>query len=179
MGFSKVMENPMYAQMSRGKFEATYIHALSQIMFDLNKLSTDLALFNMEEFGYISLPKEFCTGSSIMPQKKNPDVLELIRANYHIILGEEFKVKSLIANLMSGYNRDIQLSKEPLIKSIEMTKDCLKMICLVVSKIKINKKECKEAITEELLATEEAYRLVKKGMSFREAYKKVSKKYSG
>ncbi len=107
------------------------------------------------------------------------DVLELIRANYHIILGEEFKVKSLIANLMSGYNRDIQLSKEPLIKSIEMTKDCLKMICLVVSKIKINKKECKEAITEELLATEEAYRLVKKGMSFREAYKKVSKKYSG
>ncbi|HLC65626.1 MAG TPA: argininosuccinate lyase, partial [Candidatus Nanoarchaeia archaeon] len=112
--FSRVMKNPMYAQLSRGKFEASIIGLMSSVMCDLNKLSTDLMLFSMSEFGYISLPKEFCTGSSIMPQKKNPDVLELIRAKYYVVLGEEFKVKSMIGNLPSGYNRDSQLTKEPL-----------------------------------------------------------------
>jgi len=177
MGFSKVMENPIYAQMSRGKFESTVMHALSQIMFDLNKLSTDLIIFSMKEFSYVTLPSEFCTGSSIMPQKKNPDVLELMRAKYHIVLGEEFKVKSLIANLMSGYNRDIQLTKKPLINSIEITKDCLKIMYLLLPELKINKDKCKEAMSNELYATEEAYKLVKKGIPFREAYKKISKKY--
>lgn len=177
MGFSEAMGNPMYAQLSRGKFEATILHLLSQIMLDLNKLATDLMLFNMQEFGFVSLPKEFCTGSSIMPQKKNPDVLELVRAKYHVILGEEFKVKSMIANLISGYNRDLQLTKEPVISSVEITKSCIKMMVLVVSKIKINEKKCKEALTKELYAAEEAYKLVKKGVPFREAYKKVSRKF--
>ena len=177
MGFSKVMINPMYAQLSRGKFEATILHLLSQIMLDLNKLATDLMLFNMQEFGFISLPKEFCTGSSIMPQKKNPDVLELVRAKYHVVLGEEFKVKSMISNLISGYNRDLQLTKEPVIKSVDTVKSCINMIVLVVPKIKIDEKKCKEALTKQLYATEEAYKLVKKGIPFREAYKKVSRKF--
>jgi len=176
LDFSKVMKNPVYAQMSRGKFEATIINVLTQIMFDLNKLATDLVLFNMQEFGYISVPIHFCTGSSIMPQKKNPDVLELVRAKYHVVLGEEFKVKSLISNLMSGYNRDMQLTKEPLFKSIDTTKDCLSIITLVVSSMKVNKDECEKALTKGLFATEEAYKLVKKGVPFRDAYKKVSKK---
>ena len=177
MGFSEAMSNPMYAQLSRGKLEATILHLLSQIMLDLNKLSTDLMLFNMQEFGFISLPKEFCTGSSIMPQKKNPDVLELVRAKYHVVLGEEFKVKSMISNLISGYNRDLQLTKEPVIKSVDTVKSCIKMIVLVVPKIKIDEKKCKEALTKQLYATEEAYKLVKKGIPFREAYKKVSRKF--
>lgn len=177
MGFSKVMSNPMYAQLSRGKLEATILHLLSQIMLDLNKLSSDLMLFNMQEFGFISLPKEFCTGSSIMPQKKNPDALELVRAKYHVVLGEEFKVKSMISNLISGYNRDLQLTKEPVISSVEIAKNCIKMMVLIVSKIKINEKKCKEALTKELYATEEACKLVKKGIPFREAYKKVSRKF--
>jgi argininosuccinate lyase len=177
MGFSKVMDNPMYAQLSRGKFEATILHLLSQIMLDLNKLSTDLMLFNMQEFGFISLPKALCTGSSIMPQKKNPDVLELVRAKYHVVLGEEFKVKSMISNLMSGYNRDLQLTKEPVISSVEITKSCIKMMALVVSKMKIDEKKCKEALTKEIYAAEEAYKLVKKGIPFREAYEKVSRKF--
>jgi len=177
MGFSKAIDNPMYAQLSRGKLEATILHLLSQIMLDLNKLSTDLMLFSMHEFGFVSLPKELCTGSSIMPQKKNPDVLELVRAKYHVVLGEEFKVKSMISNLISGYNRDLQLTKEPVINSIETAKSCIKMMILVVSKIKIDEKKCKEALTNELYATEEAYKLVKKGMPFREAYKKISRKF--
>ena len=177
MGFSEAMSNPMYAQLSRGKLEATILHLLSQIMLDLNKLSTDLMLFNMQEFGFISLPKDFCTGSSIMPQKKNPDVLELVRAKYHVVLGEEFKVKSMISNLISGYNRDLQLTKEPVISSVEIVKSCIKMMVLTVSKIKIDEKKCEEALTKELYATEEAYKLVKKGIPFREAYKKVSRKF--
>jgi argininosuccinate lyase len=177
MGFSEAIDNPMYAQLSRGKLEATILHLLGQIMLDLNKLATDLMLFNMQEFGFISLPKEFCTGSSIMPQKKNPDVLESIRAKYHVVLGEEFKVKSMISNLISGYNRDLQLTKEPVINSMETAKSCIKMMVLVVSKIKIDEKKCKEALTKELYATEEAYKLVKEGAPFREAYKKVSRKF--
>ena len=112
-----------------------------------------------------------------MPQKKNPDVLELVRAKYHVVLGEEFKVKSTIGNLMSGYNRDLQLTKEPVIISFEIVKSCIKMMDLVASKIKIDEKKCKEALTNEIYATEEAYKLVKKGMPFREAYKKVSGKF--
>ncbi len=177
MGFSEAMSNPMYAQLSRGKHEATILHLLGQIMLDLNKLSTDLMLFNMQEFGFISLPKDFCTGSSIMPQKKNPDVLELVRAKYHVVLGEEFKVKSMISNLISGYNRDLQLTKEPVISSVEIVKSCIKMMVLIVSKMKIDEKKCKEALTKELYATEEAHKLVKKGIPFREAYKQVSRKF--
>ena len=178
MGFSKVMENPIYAQMSRGKFESTILHLLTQIMYDLNKLSTDMIMFSMKEFGFVSLPEEFCTGSSIMPQKKNPDVLELIRAKYHIVLGEEFKIKSMMGNLMSGYNRDIQLTKEPLFNSIDITKECIDIMCLVVSGMQINIEQCKKAITKELFAAEETYKMVKEGMPFREAYKKVGDKYS-
>ena len=176
--FSRVMKNPMYAQLSRGKFEASIIGLMSSVMCDLNKLSTDLMLFSMSEFGYISLPKEFCTGSSIMPQKKNPDVLELIRAKYYVVLGEEFKVKSMIGNLPSGYNRDSQLTKEPLMNSIETTKSCLRMMALVLSGIKVNEENCKKAMTPELYATEEAYRLVKKGVPFRDAYRKIGEKFS-
>lgn len=177
-GFKKAMENPLYAQMSRGKFEALIAGALSQIMLSLNKLATDLMLFSMKEFGYVALPDEFCTGSSIMPQKKNPDALELVRAKYHIVLGEEFKIKSAIGNLMSGYNRDIQLTKEPLMNSIDTAKGCIKIMALLIGKIKINQGKCKDAMTPEIYATEELNKLVKQGVPFRDAYKKVGEKYS-
>jgi argininosuccinate lyase len=176
LGFNKVMQNPMYCQMSRGKFESSVINVMTQVMATLNKLATDMIMFNMKEFGYISLPKQFCTGSSIMPQKNNPDVLELIRAKYSVVLGEEFKVKSMISNLISGYNRDMQLTKEPLMNSIEITKQSIEIMALVVNGTELTKKNidnCKKAMTLELYATEEAYKLVKKGMSFRDAYKKV------
>jgi len=177
MGFEKVMKNPIYCQHSRGKFEGAILGVLGQIMFDLNKLASDLILFNMNEFGYISLPKEFCTGSSIMPQKKNPDILELVRAKYHTVLGEEFKVKSLIGNLISGYNRDLQETKEPVMKSIDICKSCLQIMSLVVDGMNVNEDICKEAMTPELYATKDAYELVKKGATFRDAYGEIGKKY--
>jgi len=177
LGFKKVQENPIYTQNSRGKFESTILHTLSQVMFDLNKIASDLILFSVPEFGYFEIPKEFCTGSSIMPQKKNPDVLELLRAKYHIIISCEFQIKNMISNLISGYNRDLQLTKEPTMRGIEITKESLSIANLIFAHLKVNKENCKRALTKEVYATEEVYKLVKKGIPFREAYKTISKKY--
>ncbi len=127
----------------------------------------------------MSLPSSLCTGSSIMPQKKNPDVLELVRGRYHLVLGEEFAVKSLAANLISGYNRDVQLTKGPLMRALDATRDCLVVMTLVVSKMRVDAERCEAALTPEIFATEEAYRLVEQGMPFRDAYRKIAGRFSG
>lgn len=173
--FKKVQKNSLYCQNSRGKFESTILHVLTQIMFDLNKISSDLIIFSMPEFGYFELPKEFCTGSSIMPQKKNPDVLEIIRAKYHIVVSYEFQIKSIISNLLSGYNRDLQLTKKPTMKGLDITKESLSIMCLIFKNLKVNKENCKKGLTRDIYATEKAYKLVKKGIPFRQAYRKISK----
>jgi len=174
MGFDRVQNNPIYCQLSRGKFELSILHGLGQIMLTINRLASDLILYSMTEFGYISLPEEFCTGSSIMPQKKNPDVLELLRGSYHIISGYETQVKGLTANLISGYNRDIQLSKEPVMRGINLGIDCFKISAAVIETLKVNKDICDAAMTDELFETEKAYKLVEKGIPFREAYRQVA-----
>ncbi|MFH0978253.1 MAG: argininosuccinate lyase [Candidatus Woesearchaeota archaeon] len=176
MHFSKVMENPMYCQLSRGKFESTIIHVCSQIMFDLNKLASDIILFSMPEFGFFALPKNMCTGSSIMPQKENPDLLELVRAKYYFVLGEEFKVQSIASSLISGYNRDLQLTKEPLFVSIDTTKDCLNIMSALLNNLSVDKAKCKKALTRKVYATEHAFALVKKGVPFRDAYNIIAQK---
>lgn len=177
LGFKTNIENPMYAQITRGKFEGNIINSCSQVMLTLNKLATDIILFSMTEFNFIKLPKEICTGSSIMPQKMNPDVLEIIRAKYNEILGEEFKVKSTIGNLMSGYNRDVQITKESIIKSLSITTNSLEIITDFINKIEFNESNCKEAMTPELYATEHVNKLVKEGKSFRQAYKLIANYY--
>ncbi|MBT4281924.1 MAG: argininosuccinate lyase [Candidatus Marinimicrobia bacterium] len=173
--FSRVQENPIYTQYSRGKFEITILHILSQIMLDLNKIASDLILFSMPEFGYVKLPDEFCTGSSIMPQKKNPDVLELLRAKYHIVSSYEFQVSRLTSNLISGYNRDMQLTKEPIMNGFSVTLESLQIADLLFSNLKVNKQKCHDALTDELFATEKVYDLVKQGVPFRDAYLKVAR----
>ncbi len=177
LGFSNAQNNSLYVQNSRGKFEGNILNSLSQVMLDLNKISTDLIMFSMPEFSYFELPKEFCTGSSIMPQKKNPDVLELVRAKYPVMLSYEFQTKNMTANLISGYHRDFQLTKEPIIKGFELAKDCLKIMILVIKNLKVNKEACEKAMTSELFATEKVYKLVKKGYSFRDAYRKVKEEF--
>jgi len=174
LGFEKVQDNPVYTQMSRGKFETSMIHVFSQILFDLNRCASDLILFSMPGRAFFELPAEFCTGSSIMPQKMNPDVLELIRGKYHVLNGLELQVKNLTANLISGYHRDIQLSKEPILKSIEITADCLNIMAVLIPGIKVNAKNAAGQMTDELFATEKAYKLVEQGVPFREAYRRVA-----
>ncbi len=175
LGFTRIQENPVYCQLSRGKFEITIVSSLSQIVFWINRIASDLILFSMEEFGYVTLPTSFCTGSSIMPQKKNPDVLELLRGSYHIMLGYETQVKTLVSNLISGYNRDIQLSKEPIMRAFDLTKDCLRISTAVITGIKVNKNNCAASMTEDLFATKKVYDLVEKGIPFRDAYRQVQK----
>jgi argininosuccinate lyase len=177
LGFSKVQQNPAYVQSSRGKFEAALLHLAGFILFDANKTATDLILYTMPDFGFFELPDAFLTGSSIMPQKKNPDVLELVRANYHVVLGYEMQVKSLIGNLISGYHRDFQLLKEPVMKSLEILLETVSILTLVFENLTVNEEQCKKAMTDELFATEKVYELVKKGMSFREAYRSVMMNY--
>ena len=176
LGFSRVQENPIYAQNSRGKFESSLLHTLSQVMFDLNKIATDLIMFSMPEFGFFELPVEFCTGSSIMPQKKNPDVLELLRAKYSVVSACEFQLKNLISNLISGYNRDLQLSKEPVIKACTITQESLAIGAALFSQLSVNREKCEAAMTDELFATEKVYQLVKQGIPFRDAYQQIASK---
>lgn len=177
LGFGKVQENPIYAQNSRGKFESSVLHALGQVMLDLNKMACDIILFSMPELGYFELPPEMCTGSSIMPHKKNPDVLELVRAKYHHVVSCEFEVKSITGNLISGYNRDLQLTKEPLFRGFETTESSLRIMSILIGGLKVSRENCKKAMTKELFATRKAYDLVAKGVPFRDAYKEVSKEF--
>ena len=177
LGFKKSQKNSIYAQNSRGKFESTILHTLTQIMFDLNKIATDLILFSMPEFGYFELPEEFCTGSSIMPQKKNPDVLELLRAKYHILVSYEIQIKNIISNLVSGYNRDLQLTKGPTMIGLEMTKQSLSIMTLIFTDSKVNKENCSRALTKDIYAAEKVYELVKRGTPFREAFNTISEEY--
>ena len=177
MGFDS-NQNPIYAQISRGKFEKLLIHALVQIMYDINKISSDLILFSMDELGYFEIPEKFCTGSSIMPQKNNPDVLELLRAKYNNVRSYESEVLNITSNLPSGFHRDFQLTKEPTMKAIETTLDCIKMITMLINELVVNEKRCDEALSEEIYATEKAYKLVEKGVPFRSAYKIIAKELS-
>lgn len=179
LGFARVQENPIYAQMSRGKFEASILHALSQIMLDFNKMASDLIVFSMPEFGYYELPVNLTTGSSMMPNKKNPDILERMRANYHVMIAYEGEVKGISGNLMTGYNGDIQLTKEPMLNGFALAKRSLKIGSLLFRNLKANKKNCERGLTEDVYATHSEYKLVQQGIPFRDAYKQVGRKYLG
>jgi argininosuccinate lyase len=178
LGFRRVQQSPMYVQNSRGKFEAVVVSALSNVMFDINKMSADLILFSMDEFGFVRLPRTMCTGSSIMPQKLNPDVLEIARAQYHVVVSNEFRIRAITGNLMSGYNRDLQLTKKPLMESFDIVESTVPIIARVIEQLEVDEEKCRKACTPEIHATEQAYQLVKAGMPFRDAYKKIAKRFS-
>jgi argininosuccinate lyase len=176
-GFSAVQENPIAVQLSRGKFESTFVHGLALFMLDANRMASDLIFFSMPDVGFVRLPEAFCTGSSIMPQKKNPDVLELVRAKYHAVLACQIQLQTTTANLISGYHRDLQLTKKPLMEALDAAAASLAILAKVVSGIEVDEEACAKALTEEVFATERVYELVKQGVSFREAYKRVGKQY--
>jgi argininosuccinate lyase len=177
LGFLKPQNNPIYTQNSRGKFESLALSLLSFIMFDLNKIASDLILFTMPGIDFFKLPDEFTTGSSIMPQKKNPDVLEIMRGNYHKVLSLEMRIKTMMSNLIMGYHRDFQLFKEAVMEAFDVTIDSLNIINYVISGLEVNAEICESQIDEEVKATEKVYDLVSRGIPFRDAYRKISNQF--
>jgi argininosuccinate lyase len=174
LGFSKVQNNVLYCHNSRGKLESIILNSLSQIMLDLAKMCQDILTFSTSEFGYFSLSSEVSTGSSIMPQKRNADVAELVKGNSSLMLSYEFLVKNAISGTNSGYVKETQVVKEPTMKGLLLAIDTLKVMQLQINGIIVNQKKCIESCTPELFAADEAYGLVKKGVPFREAYKQVA-----
>lgn len=173
MGFEKVQNNVLYSNNSRGKFEAILLDALSYIALTISKLSQDLILFTLPEFGYFSLPKELTTGSSIMPQKKNPDGLELARSRSCLITSASERVKDTIRSLPSGYNRDFQDTKEPVIEAVRACFDLVAIMARMVDGLIVHEENLASACKSELYATDKVFKMVKEGKSFRDSYKEV------
>jgi len=173
MGFPKIQNNVLYVNNSRGKFESLIIDSLDQVVLTLSKMAQDLILFSLPEFGYFSLPPELCSGSSIMPQKKNPDGLELLRAKSASISSYGIQIKNIIRSLPTGYNRDFQEVKEPFIKGIKLALQSVRIMQLTVSELVVNKENLLRAFTPEIFATDEAIKMVLSGKSFRDAYRDV------
>jgi argininosuccinate lyase len=172
LGFSRVQKNVLYVQNSRGKFELSILHSFSNLLSTINKIASDFVLFNTKEFGFFLLPKELTTGSSIMAQKQNPDVFELLRSKSNLISGYYTELNSIIKNLPSGYHRDFQMTKEPLIKSINLVIEVLDIFNYCIDKIIINREKCLDALSPEIYAADTANEMVIKGEAFRDAYKK-------
>jgi len=172
LGFSNVETNTLYCQ-HRGKAEAAAAFAMSSISASLAKLASDLLLFGMQEFGFFKLPSEFTTGSSMMPNKRNYDTLELVRANSAVVMSHQIRIQELSRSLISGYNRDYQLLKEPLIEALNVTLDSLNVMAIIVKNLQPDAEKMKEACSEDIYLTEECYKAVAQGVPFREAYMMV------
>lgn len=174
LGFAKVQNNVLYANNSRGKFEGIVIAALNQIMQDLSKLATDVILFSAPEMAYLNLPVEFCPGSSLMPNKKNPDPFELMRAKSAIVTGYLVQALELGRALPSGYNRDFQESKRPLFFSFDIVKQSLQVASIIFAKISVNQEKCLAGFSNDVFATDNALHMALKGVPFRDAYQQVA-----
>jgi argininosuccinate lyase len=172
LGFARVVVNPMAAQASRGKHEHQVLAAMWQAMQDVRRLAWDLSLFSTEEFGFVRMPAETVTGSSIMPNKKNPDLAELLRAACATVAGAMAELQQVLS-LPSGYHRDLQLTKPPLIRATRTTLDAVALVPDVIARTEFSPERMKAAIDGAMMATDKAVELAASGMSFREAYRKV------
>ncbi|GHT36967.1 argininosuccinate lyase [Bacteroidia bacterium] len=173
LGFDSMNYNVVYAQMGRGKMERTVAFALAGIAATLSKLAFDACLFNSQNFGFIRLPDQFTTGSSIMPHKKNPDVFELTRAKCNKIQALPQQITLLCNNLPSGYFRDLQIIKEIFLPTFGELSDCLHMAACMVSELEVNKDIVSDAKYALMFSVEEVNRRVLAGIPFRDAYKQV------
>lgn len=175
LGFRKVQNNSLYVMNSRGKFEFTILSCLGGINLDLSRLCSDLILFSSPEFNFFELPAVLTTGSSIMPHKKNPDVLELIRGRSSRLLGNISLTYSLLVGLTSGYSRDLQEVKGPLMEGFEITENSAHVLSLVIRGLEVNEKILREACDLKMMITDKVFALVREGQTFRSAYKKIKK----
>ena len=173
LGFDSMDYNVVYAQMGRGKMERTVAFAMAGIAATLSKLAFDACMFNSQNFGFIKLPDQFTTGSSIMPHKKNPDVFELTRAKCNKIQGLPQQITLICNNLPSGYFRDLQIIKEVFLPAFDELKDCIRMVTHMMREVKVNDHILEDDKYALLFSVEEVNRLVLEGVPFRDAYKQV------
>jgi len=173
LGFDSMDYNVVYAQMCRGKMETGVAFALAAVAATLSKLAFDACLFNSQNFGFVRLPKECTTGSSIMPHKKNPDVFELIRAKSNKLQALPQQVTLIRNNLPTGYFRDLQIIKEVFLPAFDELLDCLRMTTYIVGRIEVNEHILDDPRYDPMFSVEEVNRLAAEGMPFRDAYKKV------
>ncbi len=174
LGFAHVQNNVMYVQSSRGKIEAAIVQSLTQIMLDLSKLAQDMLLFTTVEYGFLQVSQEVCTGSSIMPQKRNLDVMELVRARAQTMLALQQQILGITIGLPSGYNMDYQETKRPFMEALDLAQESLDICTLVINNVQVNSEQVMAACTFELFATDRAYELATSThMPFRDAYRLV------
>ena len=173
LGFDSMNYNVVYAQMGRGKMERNVAFALASIAGTICKLAFDACMFNSQNFGFVKLPADCTTGSSIMPHKKNPDVFELTRAKCNKIQSLPQQIMLIMNNLPSGYFRDLQIIKEVFLPAFQELKDCLQMTTYIVNRIEVNEHILDDPRYDYIFSVEEVNRLAASGMPFRDAYKKV------
>ncbi|MCD7900877.1 MAG: argininosuccinate lyase [Bacteroides sp.] len=173
LGFDTMNYNVVYAQMGRGKMERNVAFALASIAGTISKLAYDACLYNSQNFGFVKLPDDCTTGSSIMPHKKNPDVFELTRAKCNKLQALPQQIMMIANNLPSGYFRDLQIIKEIFIPAFQELKDCLEMTTYIMKEIKVNEHILDDDKYLLIFSVEEVNRLAREGMPFRDAYKKV------
>ena len=173
LGFDSMNYNVVYAQMGRGKMERNVAFALASVAGTLAKMAFDACMFSCQNFGFVKLPDECTTGSSIMPHKKNPDVFELTRAKCNKLQALPQQIMLIMNNLPSGYFRDLQIIKESFLPAFDELLDCLKMATYIMDKIKVNTHILDDDKYLYMFSVEEVNRLAAAGMPFRDAYKKV------
>jgi argininosuccinate lyase len=175
LGFAQVQINSIYAQNSRGKFESASLEALSQVTITLSRFSTDMLYFTSQEAEYFSAGDVIVTGSSIMPQKRNLDPLELVRGNTSVVIANQLMIKDIAKSLLSGYNRDLQLMKKPLMESMEIVKDSLDVVMIALQNLTPNEEKIAAKIHPGIFMADIANDMVtKEGIPFRDAYKKAT-----
>ncbi|MBK7595375.1 MAG: hypothetical protein IPJ11_09035 [Gemmatimonadetes bacterium] len=174
LGFGGVDQVVTSVQGSRGMLEAAALFWCGEAAHHLAKLSADVILFSADEFGWLTLPTELSTGSSIMPQKRNPDLFELTRARAASLEGDLATVLALKGRLAGGYHRDFQFLKAPLFRGLDRTSEMLAMLITAIPRLGVNADRGRAALSGEVLATDEVMRRVREGQTFRKAYRDVA-----
>lgn len=173
LGFETMNYNVVYAQMGRGKVERLVSFALGTIASTMSKMAYDLCMFMSQNFGFVSLPEELTTGSSIMPHKKNPDVFELIRAKSNKVQALTNEISMITNNLPSGYFRDVQIVKESFLQSFDYLTDIINILNYSIRRISVKTNILKDELYKYIFSVEEVNKLVQKGIPFRDAYKQI------
>lgn len=174
LGFGRLQRNPQYVQNARGKFELLVLGSLGQALLDLRRFAWDLSLFTMSELGFVKLPAIFTTGSSLMPNKRNPDVVELLRAAAARVIGAQTEIASVLS-LPSGYQRDLQATKRPYIEACREGLAALALVPRLVASLELDRTAMRAAISDEMFATDRAIAAAVSGVPFRDAYKEAAK----